>query len=203
MSLIVLGIIAALVVVVAVAVVAHLVAVRAHEVVEVNVWFSEQMSIYQPQPLTPEYAAVICSIMDDDSDLWWQLGCGHDTVDHEPYHQQVIGFGRYLHVFGPLGAYQSLYCPSLYTVSLKVVAGRCFWPGSNFAIRMKLSGCSPKKLIYPRSFVSVIFGLVIPVSPCAIQSISCTTDWTPTLSASSTSVAESWNGHANSLLFLY
>lgn len=114
MSLIVLGIIAALVVVVAVAVVAHLVAVRAHEVVEVNVWFSEQMSIYQPQPLTPEYAAVICSIMDDDSDLWWQLGCGHDTVDHEPYHQQVIGFGRYLHVFGPLGAYQSLYCPSLY-----------------------------------------------------------------------------------------
>jgi len=114
MSLVTLGIATILIVVATVVVVNHFVARRAHEVVEVNVWFSEQMSIYPPQPLAPEYVTAIRNIMDNDSDLWWQLGRGHEMVAHEPYHQQAIDIGHYLHAFGPLGAYQSLYCPSIY-----------------------------------------------------------------------------------------
>lgn len=114
MPLVTLSIVAVIVLVVASVAVSHLIAMRAQQVADVNAWFSNQMRIHPPQQLALEYIAVICSIMDGDSDLWWQLGRGHDIVDHESYHQQAIEFGRYLCVFGPLGLYESCYCPALY-----------------------------------------------------------------------------------------
>ena len=90
------------------------IAERAQEVMDVNDWFSEQMLIYPPKPLSPPYVAVVKSIMEDDSDLWRYLGCDQDAVERERCCRQAVDFGRYLHVFGPIGLYESRYCPSLY-----------------------------------------------------------------------------------------
>lgn len=114
LEIVVLVVLVVLALVVAVIAINHIVSVRANEIASVNNWFFERMLICPPQPLATEYVTVVCGIMDDDSDLWWQLGRGHDIVDHESYHQQAIEFGRYLCVFGPLGLHESCYCPALY-----------------------------------------------------------------------------------------
>lgn len=93
----------------------HLRAKHRDEKAGVNDWFSERSTVYPPQPLTLEHATVVRNIMDGDSDLWWHLGRGRNAVDRKAYYEQVIEFGRFLRVFGPLGGpYQACYCPSIY-----------------------------------------------------------------------------------------
>lgn len=97
----------------AIVVVNREIARRANEVSDVNIWFSEQVLIYPPVPLSREYADTIKDTMEDDFDLWRYLGYDQDVAEHKRRHEQVIEFGRYLCVFGPPDHY-SRYCPSLY-----------------------------------------------------------------------------------------
>ncbi len=115
MDSLVFGLIVACVLVAAAVIVNYQIAMRANEVSNVNIWFSERLVVSPPQPLPPEYAAVVRSIMDDDTDLWWHLDRDRKGVDHTPYHQSAVDFGRYLYAFGPLNACSSqYYCPSIY-----------------------------------------------------------------------------------------
>lgn len=104
----------ACVLVAAAVIVNYQIALRANEVSSVNIWFSERLVVSPPQPLPPAYAAVVRSIMDDDTDLWWHLDHSREGVDHTLYHQPTVDFGRYLSVFSPLNAPSSQYCPSIY-----------------------------------------------------------------------------------------
>lgn len=108
------GVIVACVLVTAAVIVNYQIAVRANEASSVNIWFSERLVVSPPQPLPPKYAAVIRSIMDDDTDLWWHLDHDRTGVEHALYHQPTVDFGRYLYAFGPLDAYLPRYCPSIY-----------------------------------------------------------------------------------------
>lgn len=83
----------------AVLVINRYVTMRANEVMEVNSWFFDRMLLHSPQSLTPDEAAVVRSMMDDDTELWINLKYRDKEVDRTPYYDQVIEFGRYLRVF--------------------------------------------------------------------------------------------------------